>query len=165
SVVIGGKTFKVDGTTMLDNGLGVGVVARVEFIAQADGSMLATEIETDAADDAMAPGAVEVGEDAGFSGTIESMGDGSVVIGGKTFKVDGTTMLDNGLGVGVVVRVEFIAQADGSMLATEIETGVSGDGEVEIEHGVENEVEHGVELELEDDGHRGNSGSGSSGPG
>ncbi len=133
--VLGGKTFKVDAATMLDNGLAVGVPARVEFITLPDGSMLAAEIETDAPDDVVVaplggqtpapqPGQAmpEVGENFHFSGTIESMGPSAFVLGGKTFKVDAATMLDNGLAVGVLARVEFITLLDGSVLANEIET-------------------------------------------
>ncbi len=47
---IGGYTFKVDKATKLDAGLAVGVLANVEFDTMPDGSMLATEIETDALD-------------------------------------------------------------------------------------------------------------------
>ncbi|MBI2919179.1 MAG: hypothetical protein HYY01_14485 [Chloroflexi bacterium] len=130
SFTIGGKTFKVDGATMLDNGLAVGVLARVEFIALADGGLLATEIETDAPDEVMPQVQPQAGgqvapaevEDFHHSGLIESMSADSFTIGGKTFKVDAATMLDNGLAVGVLARVEFIALPDGSLLATEIET-------------------------------------------
>ncbi len=51
---IGGKTFKVDAKTMLDGGLVVGAQARVEFVTMPDGSLLATEIQTDADDDKFA---------------------------------------------------------------------------------------------------------------
>ncbi|MBI2851070.1 MAG: CHRD domain-containing protein [Chloroflexi bacterium] len=61
-------------------------------------------------------------EDQKFTGKIESMTAGSWVIGGKTFKVDASTVLDSGLAVGVNVKVEFITQPDGSLLAKEIET-------------------------------------------
>lgn len=47
SFVIGGKTIKINAATMLDNGIAVGVPARVEFVRMADGSLLAKEIEVD----------------------------------------------------------------------------------------------------------------------
>ena len=108
--VIGGQTFQVSPATRLDQGLVVGVLARVEFTNMPDGSMLAIEIETDEDDNNH------------FSGTIESMSADSWVIGGRTFQVNAATRLDNGLAIGVPVRVEFITLEDGSLLATEIET-------------------------------------------
>lgn len=108
--VIAGQTFRVSSATRLDEGLAVGVLARVEFTSMPDGSMLAIEIETDEDDDNH------------FSGTIESMSADNWVIGGRTFQVNAATVLDNGLAIGVPVRVEFITLEDGSLLATEIET-------------------------------------------
>ncbi|MEK7282083.1 MAG: DUF5666 domain-containing protein [Chloroflexota bacterium] len=107
--VIGGKTFKVDAATSLDGGLAVGVLAQVEFVTMADGSLLATEIETDEEEDQ-------------FTGVIQSISTDTWVIGGKTFKVNAQTKLDEGLLVGVQVRVEFVTKADGSLEAIEIET-------------------------------------------
>ncbi|MBI4295755.1 MAG: hypothetical protein HY667_01415 [Chloroflexi bacterium] len=112
--VIGGKTFKVTPFTKLDDGLVVGKEARVEFVILSDGSMAAIEIETDEADANH------------FVGIIESMTADTFVIGGKTFKVNNATKLDDGLAVGVKARVEFTTLSDGSMVATEIETPVSG---------------------------------------
>ncbi|MBI2957659.1 MAG: hypothetical protein HYY32_02330 [Chloroflexi bacterium] len=108
---IGGKTFKVDASTKLDSGLNIGTLARVEFIRQQDGSLLALEIETAGRDDFH------------FAGVVQSIGADAWVIGGKTFKVDSNTVIDQGIEVGVMVRVEFVAQPDGSNRATEIETG------------------------------------------
>ncbi|MBI2852831.1 MAG: CHRD domain-containing protein [Chloroflexi bacterium] len=64
----------------------------------------------------------EAQEDQKFTGQIESMGTGFWVIGGKTFIIDNSTVLDSGLAIGVNVKVEFMTQADGSLLAREIET-------------------------------------------
>jgi hypothetical protein len=108
--VIGGRTFKVTEETMLDEGLAVGVMARVEFMTMLDGTMLATEIETD------------IGEDIHFSGVIESIGTDAWVIGGRVFKVNADTILDEGLAIGVMARVKFVTMVDGSLLAIEIET-------------------------------------------
>lgn len=151
TVVIGGKTFKIDASTIRDTGLAVGVMATVEFIKQADGTMVAKQVETGVSGKAE-PGddkgaGVEPGDDKGgagasgstsstspdedmkVSGAIESISADKVVIGGKTFKVDASTMLDQGLAVGVTATVEFITQADGTMVAKQIETGVSGEAE------------------------------------
>jgi hypothetical protein len=107
--VIGGETFVTNNATRLDNGLAVGVVARVEFVTMADGTNRAVEIETDVDDDK-------------FHGIIETMTGDTWVISGRSFKVNQATRLDNGLAVGVRVKVEFVTLTDGTMVATEIET-------------------------------------------
>ncbi len=112
--VIGDQSFKVDATTILDGGLAPGVMARVEFITLDDGTRLATEIETDEAEDH-------------FTGTIESMSEGTWIIGGRTFQVNNATRLDEGLAVGVLARVDFATMPDGGLLATEIETDEDDD--------------------------------------
>ena len=112
--VIGDQSFKVDATTVLDGGLAPGVMARVEFITLADGTRLATEIETDEEEDH-------------FTGTIESMSEGTWIIGGRTFQVNDATRLDEGLAVGVLARVEFATMLDGVLIATEIETDEDDD--------------------------------------
>ncbi|MBI4320253.1 MAG: DUF1344 domain-containing protein, partial [Chloroflexi bacterium] len=69
-----------------------------------------------------APENVVKPEDFHFSGVLESKGPEQWVIGGKTFKVNAATTLDQGLAIGVIADVEFIKMSDGSLLATEIET-------------------------------------------
>jgi hypothetical protein len=68
------------------------------------------------------PPPTTTGEDLHFSGVIQSKSATSWVIGGQTFKVDSYTRLDSGLDIGVTARVEYIIQADGAKLATEIQT-------------------------------------------
>ena len=51
SVTIDGVVYTIDANTELDEGLQVGVVASVEFVTLSDGTLLATEVETDAPDD------------------------------------------------------------------------------------------------------------------
>jgi hypothetical protein len=106
---VGGQNFQVNQATQLDDGLAVGVMARVEFTTNADGSLLAMSIETDQ-------------DDEHFTGVIESISATSWKIGGKSFTVNTATEIDDGLAVGVVARIEFIKMTDGSLLAAEIET-------------------------------------------
>jgi len=56
-----------------------------------------------------------------FTGVIESIGESSWVIGGKTVLVNDQTELDGDLSVGDVVSVSYLIQPDGSWLAREIE--------------------------------------------
>ena len=95
------------------------------------------------------PSPAASGEDFSFTGTIEAISATSYTVGGKTVVVNAGTMLDSGLVIGAVARVEVILQSDGSLLAKEIET----DNETEI---------HRSSNEMGDD-HGSNSGSDSSG--
>ncbi|MBI2919178.1 MAG: hypothetical protein HYY01_14480 [Chloroflexi bacterium] len=138
--VIGGKTFKVDIATALDTGLAVGVLGRVEFVVLPDGSLLATEIETDVKAVPPQPGQPAAAEDLHFSGVIQSMSSTVWVIGGRTFLVSATTMLDTGLAVGVLAEVEFVTAADGSLQVVKIETAVSGKDSTKAQAGSEGQV-------------------------
>ncbi|GEM_PF-1956612 len=130
TMVIGGKTFKVDQATLLDAGLNQGAIAKVEFVTLPDGSLLAKKIETEAADDAAKakPSAAGVVEDFHFNGVIQTMGANTWMVSGRTFKVDAATMLDSGLKAGAMAKVEFITMPDGTAVATKIETSAIGVG-------------------------------------
>ncbi|MBI2832163.1 MAG: hypothetical protein HYX79_07905 [Chloroflexi bacterium] len=127
-LVLGGKMFKIDANTMLDNGLKTGVLARVEFKMQADGSLLALEIETDAPDTLTAGTPLEPGENFTAGGPIQAMDSVSVTVDGRKFAIDGNTILDSGLAPGVLVRVEFVIKPDGTLLAKEVETSGIDEG-------------------------------------
>ncbi len=122
-LVLGGKTFIIDGNTILDNGLATGVLARVEFVLQADGSFLALEIETDAPDASIEQ------ENFTAGGPIQSMDAGSVMVDGRIFIIDSSTILDSGLSPGVLVKIEFVFNPDGTMLAREVKTAGIDEGE------------------------------------
>jgi hypothetical protein len=115
SVVIDGKTFKIDATTTLEQGLVVGARARVAFNTLADGSMLATKIQIDRA------GVGGAAEDK-FAGKIDSIAADKIVVAGKTFKITAFTKLDAGLKAGDDVRVQFTTLSDGSAAAIDVES-------------------------------------------
>jgi hypothetical protein len=112
--VIGGQEFKVNATTQLDGGLTVGAEAKVEFVRLPDGSLLATEIETDK-------------DEGHFSGTVQSIGTDTWKINGETFTLDDSTRIDDDLAVGLEARVEFVTVADGSLLAIDIQSAENED--------------------------------------
>ena len=125
AIVIGGKTFKVNAATILDQGLVTGVVAEAQFIMLSDGGLMATEVSTKAPDEAAASQAQPgegVAEDYTLTGVIGSITANELMLGGKTFEIDAVTVLDQGLKPGVMARVEFVIQADGSLLALQVET-------------------------------------------
>lgn len=97
----------------------------------------------------------ETGEDFSFSGVIEAIGANSYTIGGQTVAVNASTLLDSGLALGVTAKVEVIRQADGTLLAKEIETDADDSPENETEH--RSGDDHGSDDDLIDD-HGGNSG-------
>ncbi|MBI4188685.1 MAG: hypothetical protein HY529_05725 [Chloroflexi bacterium] len=104
---IGGRDFKITATTELDGGLVAGANARVEFITLPDGTMIATEIQTDKQ--------VKIGH-----GGIDSIKDNKVVIGGQAFHMDDTTRHQGALAEGEAAHVEFVDN-NGVKHITEIE--------------------------------------------
>lgn len=108
TVTIDGKTFQVQPGTRLDNGLAVGMVARVEGVARPDGTIVASKIETNA-------------EDEHLAGVIQSLSASSLVINGQEVKLNAATAFDRGVALGAAARVEFIKLSDGSLLASKVE--------------------------------------------
>lgn len=105
-------------------------------------------------------------EDVKVTGTVEAINDTSVTIDGVTYTIDANTNLDDGLQVGVAASLEFVTLADGSFMATEVETdapdGLNNDqdeneaedediDEQEVEQEDEQENEHETEPEDQDD--------------
>lgn len=93
-----------------------------------------------------------------FSGTIESIGEGSWVISGQTVLVDANTMVEGTPQVGLTAEVTALSQPDGSLLATHIEiqepefvdTPTIGDPDDGVE-AEEDEEEAEEEEEAEDE--------------
>lgn len=56
-----------------------------------------------------------------FTGLVDSLGETTWVIGGKTVQVNAETEIDSGLEVGDVVSVSYVILEDGSWLAKDIE--------------------------------------------
>jgi len=136
SLVVGGRTVLVDASTRL---LGrnnetiafstfrPGDSVEVEGVPQADGSLRATKVKLEDADNDDGAGN-DVGEDVQFTGTIGSLSP--LTVGGRTVQTDGSTRylgrknetLPAGdvLKVGNRVEVEGHTQADNSVLAQKI---------------------------------------------
>ncbi|HRF50656.1 MAG TPA: DUF5666 domain-containing protein [Anaerolineales bacterium] len=119
---INGNTFVVNGITVVVNGeikgpIAVGDLVKVHGVFQADGSVIAREIER--ADGVRTPQSTRQAGESEFSGTVSS-------ISGSTFVVNGITVVVNGeikgpIAVGDLVKVHGVFQADGSVIAREIE--------------------------------------------
>lgn len=137
--VIGGFNVAVNTTTEVSSSLAVGSFAKAEGTLQADGSLLARQIQP--ADLNGSGGDDQSGDDNGmsgdgnkveFSGVVESISAGLWVISGKSVIVNAKTEIDGSLKVGDNVKVEAY-NASGSLTASEIkakstESGGDDDG-------------------------------------
>src|SRR5215831_7453689 len=136
---IAGKTVKTNAATTIDQedgSIGVGAVVEVKGTAQADGSVLASEIqvETGVGGGSGAPPGGDQGEDENdFTGAIQSLPPsgllGTWIVAGKTVQVVSTTRLeqeDGGFAVGAIVEVEGLTDASGVIIASQIELKSGG---------------------------------------
>jgi len=132
-IIVAGFTFFVDSNTVItgDNeqtiGFGdlmVGFIVEIHADRRADGTLLATRIEVEGVlgedDD----------DDLEIRGPIMEIGENSLVVAGVEFFVNAQTEIENDDGdqisfsdleVGIFVKIEGLRQADGTLLATEIE--------------------------------------------
>ena len=121
-IVVEGKTFKVTSSTTLEQGLATGMTVRVKFTTQADGSTLATDVESkhpDQDEDRDKEDADEDGEE--FTGVVTAISANSITVGDRTFKLTSSTEKKGDIVVGATVEVEFVTLlADGSLVAEEI---------------------------------------------
>lgn len=130
--VIGGKTVNTNAMTEIKGELAVGSLVKVEGTLNADGTYLASEIKpvnsTMKGDDDYShdDSSEEMddehsSEEVKFTGVIESISDILWVVGGKNLTVTSTTKIEGSPEIGDTVKVEAYVQADGSLLAHEIE--------------------------------------------
>jgi len=122
---VGGKSVIVDAATKLEAEGGtfaVGAPVEVKGVPQEGGALLATKIEIEAGNGAVAP-ALE------FFGAIEALPASGLVgvwtVAGKTVNVTASTELESDAGpfvVGATVKVHGWTQDDGAIEAREIET-------------------------------------------
>lgn len=62
-----------------------------------------------------------------FEGTVQGVGNTSIVVDGKTMMINGDTEIKGTLAVGDKVEIEAVRQNDGSLLATAVEVEGSTD--------------------------------------
>src|SRR5207253_712766 len=136
---IAGKNVQADASTEFDqeNGtIGVGAVVSVEGTLQNDGSVLAQQIEVNVGVGAPPPppGGPPPGDDEGdFTGAIQSLPANGLLgawqVAGRTVLVVSTTTLEQengGFAVGAIVEVEGLPDANGVIVASEIELKSGG---------------------------------------
>ncbi|MBI4302952.1 MAG: hypothetical protein HY665_01240 [Chloroflexi bacterium] len=130
TIVVDGKTIRIDGNTVLEVPLIPGVEVEVKARFQSDGSLLALKIEAENEDKFELK--VE-GDLVKLEGKIDSMTSNSIVIAGKTILTDNNTKIEGTLAPGLAVEVVAKRQADGSLLALKIELEDEDEVEIEIE--------------------------------
>lgn len=132
SITVGGVTIQINSATQLDDLYKVGDFVEIDYYLTVDGVMMANEVEVEEPDDDddvdedddvddEDEEVLEVGEDFELVGTIESINGDTVVIAGKTIRIDSLTQFDGVLVPGAHIEIEVVIAPDGSLVAEEIE--------------------------------------------
>ncbi len=119
---IGTTVVKIDKETEIDTGLGMGSVVKAEVEKQADGSLLAKEIEafTKSSTGDQDDGETQHQTTEVITGTVTAVMTDTWTIGTTVVKIDKETEIGDGLGMGSVVKAKVMKQTDGSLLALTI---------------------------------------------
>jgi Domain of unknown function (DUF5666) len=118
SWTISGQVLAVTPTTQILGSPAVGDSVEVHAVKAADGSLTASKIKKEDAR----------GQEAEFSGTVETIAAASWQIAGQTVLVNAATRIDGNPAVGDTVEVKAQKAADGTLTATRIQKDDSGHG-------------------------------------
>jgi len=155
---IAGQTVIVTTTTRIDGPIAVGAFVEVKGVLQADGSILVVHIHLEEPEQKDAK--VE------FKGVVEEVLSNGYRVSGRIVVVTDFTKVKGPIAVGNWVEVEGVLQADGSVLAYEIEVkGAPGSGKDDSRHddSRSSDDSHHSDSYSGDDSHHGDShGSGDS---
>ncbi len=132
---VAGQTVIVTTTTRVEGAVEVGVFVKVKGILQADGSVLALQIEVEAP-----PAEVE------FKGVVAAILPDGYQIAGRTVIVTATTRIDGPIAVGTFVEVKGTLQPDGTILASRIHREEEGQPRVEFKGVVEEILPNGYRV-------------------
>lgn len=138
--VIDGQKITVDSSVLRDGSFVVGDTVKVEASVAEDGSVTAQRVESPSAADLVengnsapteaptaAPGDVAsqplVFDDGGTEafGTLETLTDTSITVGGETFTMAPGAEINGQLLPGDLVKLHFVTNADGTLSVTEVE--------------------------------------------
>ncbi|MBA4376156.1 MAG: hypothetical protein C0401_08295 [Anaerolinea sp.] len=113
--VVSGQSIMVNASTLIETGILLGDVVKVEFILNKDATFIATQIEKAGDNQAHESykGYIE------FVGVVESLDPGNWVVSGQTLLIDAKTEIKGAILVGDTVKVEALPGA-GSLTAIEI---------------------------------------------
>jgi hypothetical protein len=121
---VSGQVFAFTDQTEIKDNIVVGDPVKVHFLTNSDGTMTATEIElalAETADDSSSS------LDQEFTGKVEAFSPESWTVNGLVFLVTPQTEIKDVIFLGDVVKVHYVANADGSFTAREIE--LAGDNQ------------------------------------
>jgi hypothetical protein len=111
---IAGVVVAVDAGTDIETGIVTGDWVKAEGMVLEDGTFLAMEISLEEMDDE-GSGKLE------FVGLVEAIGDESWTVAGREVPISSETEIEDGIEVGDLVKIELQLNADGSVLALEID--------------------------------------------
>ncbi|MGQ0601571.1 MAG: DUF5666 domain-containing protein [Anaerolineales bacterium] len=124
---VSGFRVLVTAQTEIEGNPQVGSTVKVEGRLQADGSVLAREIK--ALLPANATPTPIIGNEVEFSGTLTAINGNAYIVNGITVLITANTEVKDALQIGDFVKVHGTAQADGTLIAREIEKDDDNNGE------------------------------------
>jgi len=128
TLVVGGIAFDVSGAE-ISGDIAVGATVKVHARLLEDGTWTAREVETeDNTPEAEATAEPEQNDQAGefeITGTLESVGDGFIVVSGQTISIAGAEIKDM-LVPGALVKIH-LSLIDGQLVAREVENAREND--------------------------------------
>ncbi len=125
--VINGQTIQVDTSALRDGSFKVGDSVKVEARVADDGSVTAQRVESPSSAKAteaistQAPQTLHQSETE-IAGTVDSITDISVTLGGKTYTFAPGAEIKGTITVGSIVKVHLISNANGTLSVREITT-------------------------------------------
>jgi hypothetical protein len=124
SWTIDGKLILINGDTEIQGGIALGDTVKVEAKVAPDGSLTATEIKlaTDSSGFSSDGGSGDMnGSESKITGVVEAYSSSSLTVNGQIINLTSDTEIEGTITVGVTVEVEAIQEADGSLIATQVE--------------------------------------------
>jgi hypothetical protein len=129
--VIGGQAVQVTPQTEIKAGVALGSVVKVHALPQTDGSLVAREIEAEAAAAGTAtaqPGTPPAGSEQEFTGELTAVNGDVWTIGGRSVRITAATEVKGSFNIGDVLKVHASAGADGVLAAREVELAANASG-------------------------------------
>jgi len=152
SWMVDGKMVLIVPQTEIKGNLVVGDFVKVEAWQQQDGSFIAHEIEKEDQSESELQD-----HDGEISGLISEISENSFIVAGVLVLANGFTEIKSDLKVGDYVEVEGLLQADGSILASEIDLkdttsiGSDDDSDYDSNDDMEDDSNNGIDDGSDDD--------------
>jgi len=163
SWTIDGVEVAIDSSTEIEGGIAVGDLVKVHAYESDGGVLTASEIKlSDGEDGEDSSDSSDHEDDASvdkqeFTGTVESIGPDAWVVDGTTLLISPDTEIEDGIQVGDMVKVEAVVDAEGNLVAHEIDyaeqDGEHDGEEMNSEDDETDDSEHEEEHHESDDDH------------